>query len=111
MAIQISAVTATILAGGTTSEAISCTGTLCGIQLPSNWVTSTITFLVSLDGTNYSAVVDTTATAIGVSSVAASKYIAIPASQTDGWMRFKIVAGSAQTSTDKVLYLSMASFN
>lgn len=89
--------TAAIALNGNLSGAIDVgDGGLMALQLSSTWVTASITFQASsdLNGT-YVEAVDSNATAISISSIAASQYIALNAAVFAGMRYIKIRSGTA----------------
>jgi hypothetical protein len=76
---SVEIVTATITAGTALSAQVNIGDRqLCGIYIPSNWTTASMSFQASPDGgTTFGELLDNTATAISVSSVTASNFIAL----------------------------------
>lgn len=82
-----------IESGNTKSDAINTQNkTLKGFITPSTLTGTTVTFEVSLDGTNFYALDDVSI------SVAANKAYALEADKFAGWHKIKIVSGSSEAA-------------
>ena len=82
------------------------------IFLPSNWVTSTITFTGcdSIDGTFTQVVKASDVGVLTIASVVASKCIVLDGTIIEGIIGIpflKLVAGTTQASTDKVIKIGL----
>lgn len=94
-------VTITIATSTTVSDAFATGGkAIFGLVVPSTFDGTTITFQVSADGVTYQALYDITNTAVGM-TIAASRSYDLP-TQLAAWPYFKIVCGSAQTTTNTI---------
>jgi hypothetical protein len=101
--------TVTIAAGGTISTVLNKSGyKYIAIFLPSNWVTSVITFLgCDTENGTFTQVVNSTAAGIiTIASVAASKCVVLDGVNVEAMIAvpfIKLVATTTQASTDKVI--------
>ena len=103
-----SAGAATIAASSTTSGALACSGfTFCGVQIPAAFTGTTVTFLVSSDGTTFQPLYN----AAGQVSytVAAGHYIAIDPKDFYGAAYVKIVSNATEAS-NRALVCSLRGF-
>ena len=106
--------TATIATSGDTSEAVDLGGcSLAGAILPSTFDGTAFTLQVSdtLDGVYFDALdnggnaIGASSNAIGATSIAASRFVSLDTSKTQGMRFIKIKAGSTQTTTDTIIKL------
>ena len=94
--------TATIALNGTTSAAISpgndidCNG-LVAIVTPSDLTSTSLSFLVSADGTNFMTHRDYTGNIVSV-TCAASQWIQLDPAMFVGFPHFKVVMGTAEAA-------------
>ena len=93
---SVSSATVTIASSGTTSNAIDLVGmNLVGIQFPSAFTGSTVSFEASLDGSNYYAIADTAGTDLSV-TVTADRLVALVAADLSCVRFLKIVSDSSE---------------
>lgn len=82
---------------------------LTGIVMPTAWTAANISFLASVDGTNFyaleSVAIDGTITALAITSPAASKHYAIDVTQwySVRWLKIATSAGQAADRTIKLV--------
>lgn len=112
---QLDQVIATIQSGQSLSAAVSIGDKiLVGLIIPAAWTTAGVTFQASGDGgTTFGELVDATATAIAVSSIAGGAYtvVALDPTKLRGINRLKVRSGTvgtpvAQGSTVNVTLLT-----
>jgi hypothetical protein len=83
---------------GTTSTEVVTNGlTLAALVFPVGWVTASVTFTASVDGTNFFAVNDAANSLVTVTSAEASQYIGLVPDVYRGISRFKLVSASGQS--------------
>lgn len=97
--------TLTILISTSTSTAFDARSMAAfGLQMPSAFTGTTITFTVSADGgTTYQALYDITNTQVSM-TVAASRSYDLPAELTT-WTHFKIVSGSSEAAARSLVVI------
>lgn len=105
---SVEIVTATIAAGASLSAQVNIGDrTLCGIYIPSNWTTASLSFQASPDGgATFGELLDNAAAAIAVSSVAAEKFIALDPTRLRCVNCIKVrsgTSGAAANQTNTVL--------
>lgn len=92
----------TIANGATTTSArLVASETLVGIIFPSTLTGTAVSFLASVDGTNYHAVYDATGTAVSV-AVVASAYRALDPITFLGCMYIKVVSNATESGGDTI---------
>lgn len=93
--------TATIADNGTTSDAITLAGCVpVGILVPAGWVTADVTFLASVDGTNYYVLgFDNNGVygAVTITGVVAERLVALDPVKMLPAPFLKVVASASQT--------------
>lgn len=91
--------TATIAASGNLSGAVSLgAGRVRGLFIPSGWTTAVVTFLVSIDGTNYFELTDPRTNGYAASSgytAPAGQYVVVDPTLFDGIVSLKIRSGTS----------------
>lgn len=94
---------ASIAAGQTTSDAIDLGGggRLMALILPGNWTAADITFLVSLDGTNFFTLYDNSDTAYTVQG-GSSRAIQLTLQDFVAWQHVKLVSSASQVQAVQV---------
>lgn len=93
-AINLQTVDAVIASGESQSGAISVAPLVpIGIIMPASWTTAGLSFLVSVDGTNFYALQDMSAEV--TAAAAASQYIALNPMVFIGVVSFKVRSGTA----------------
>jgi len=101
-------VTVTIANGATVSSVASLLGTsLVGIVIPSNFVGSAATFLVSSDGITYQAFRNLSGTVV-TAVVAASNSYGIVATDFLAWRFIKLVCDTVQTSEVTMIFQTIS---
>lgn len=111
---QLATATATIASGASLSNAVDLgTGRLVGLIMPAAWTTASISFQGSADGSSYFDLYDdATERAIASSSLAPSRFIALPIADWLMLRALKIRSGSAATpvsqSADRAITLVTA---
>jgi hypothetical protein len=100
---SVEIVTATITTGTSLSAQVNLGDrALCGIYLPSNWTTASLSFQASPDGgTTFGELLDSAAAAIAVSSVAADKFIAMDADRWRCINCIKVRSGTSGAATNQ----------
>jgi len=99
-AINFQTQTATIASGASQSGAISVAPLVpIGIAMPDTWTTAGLSFLVSVDGTTFSALQSMTGEV--TAAAAASQYIALDPSTFIGIVSFKIRSGTAASPVNQ----------
>ena len=94
---QIVFAAATIANGQTTSAAIICNGlALVGIQLPTTFTGTTLTFQGSMDGTTFQTIKSTTSGTSLSYTVAQATYVAIDPTPFQGLKALKLVSGASE---------------
>lgn len=88
--------TVTIAGGASLSDAFRLeAATIVGVTTPSGWTTAAITWQVSVDGSTYVDLLDSTGTEISAAAVAASKAVATNPDHFLAWRYVKVRSGTA----------------
>lgn len=82
------------LGSGTTNDNIK---TLQGFVMPAAFTGASVSFKVSLDGTNFYPLYDSTNSLVSI-TVAASRAYTLPADTFNGWPYMKIVSGASEAA-------------
>lgn len=100
---SVEVVTATITTGTSLSAQVNIGDRqLCGIYLPTNWTTASLSFQASPDGgTTFGELLDSAAAAVAVSSVAADKFIAMDPEKWRAVNCIKVRSGTSGAATNQ----------
>lgn len=91
----------TIANGASLSDAIRPNGAaMVGIEMPATWTTANLTFQVSVDGTTYNNLYDSTGTEVTVTA-AASRYIQLNPASFEGFLYVKVRSGTSGTPVNQ----------
>lgn len=93
--LAVSTATATIANGASLSGAVDGRGqALVGIAMPSGWTAANLTLQASADGATYNNVYDAAGTEYTITA-AASRFIQVPVTSTQGFRSIKVRSGTS----------------